>query len=131
MKKLVSLIKACMTSDMNLFKVSSKKRGKGNIVLPIILAIYLMGYIGGISFMLFKELDVDGNAYVLLSVFAFIITLLTFIEGIYKTSSLIFNAKDDDLLLSLPIKRSTVIFIRLFKFYVFELLYNSVFLYSI
>ncbi|MBR4830519.1 MAG: hypothetical protein IKZ96_01980 [Bacilli bacterium] len=128
MKKLMSLIKACMTSDMNLFKVSSKKKGKSSIILPIILAIYLMGYIGGISFILFKELDVDGNAYVLLSVFAFIITFLTFIEGIYKTSSLIFNAKDDDLLLSLPIKRSTVIFIRIFKFYIFELLYNSVFL---
>ena len=41
---------------------------------------------------------------------------------------LIFNCKDDQLLLSLPIKRRTVLFIRIFKFYVFELLFNSMFL---
>jgi ABC-2 type transport system permease protein len=129
MKKLISLLKACMSSDMNILRISSKKRkGKASIVLPIILAVYLMGYFGFISFGLFSELDKNNNAYVLLSVFAAAITLLTLIEGIYKTSSLLFNCKDDDLLGSLPIKKSTIIFIRIFKFYVFELLYNSLFL---
>ncbi len=128
MKKLFSLIRACMSSDMNLFKVSNKKHGKGNVILPIIIALYLMGYIGFISFGLFSEFSKTNTAYVLLSVFAFGITLLTFIEGIYKTGSLLFGCKDDDLLLSLPIKRSTVLFIRILKFYIFELLYNSIFL---
>ena len=129
MKKLISLLKACMSSDMNILRISSKKRkGKASIVLPIVLAVYLMGYFGFISFGLFSELDKTNNAYVLLSVFAAAITLLTLIEGMYKTSSLLFNCKDDDLLLSLPIKKSTIIFIRIFKFYVFELLYNSLFL---
>ncbi|MBR4350937.1 MAG: hypothetical protein IKP98_01800 [Bacilli bacterium] len=129
MKKLISLLKACMSSDMNIFRINSKKKkGKSSIVLPIILAVYLMGYFGFMAFGLFSELDKTNNAYVLLSVFAAAITLLTLIEGMYKTSSLLFNCKDDDLLLSLPIKKSTVIFVRIFKFYVFELLYNSLFL---
>ena len=129
MKRLKSLLKACLSSDMNLFKISNKKKkGKGSMALPIILAIYLMGYIGFMSFGLYSELDKQGSAYVLLSIFTFAITLLTLIEGMYKTGSLLFNCKDDDLLLSLPIKRSTVLFVRIFKFYLFELLYNSLFL---
>ena len=129
MKRLKSLLKACLSSDMNLFKISNKKKkGKGSVVLPIVLAIYLMGYIGFMSFGLYNELDKQGSAYVLLSIFTFAITLLTLIEGMYKTGSLLFNCKDDDLLLSLPIKRSTVLFVRIFKFYLFELLYNSLFL---
>lgn len=129
MKRLKTLLKACLSSDMNLFKISNKKKkGKGSAVLPIILAIYLMGYFGFMSFGLYSELDKQGSAYVLLSIFTFAITLLTLIEGMYKTGSLLFNCKDDDLLLSLPIKRSTVLFVRIFKFYLFELLYNSLFL---
>lgn len=60
--------------------------------------------------------------------FVIITSALTLIEGIYKSGNLLFNCKDDNLLLSLPIKRGTVLFIRVFKFYVFELLYNSLFL---
>ena len=66
--------------------------------------------------------------FVLLAMFVFLTSILTIIEGIYKAGNLIFNCKDDNLLLSLPIKRSTVVFIRIFKFYLFELMYNSVFL---
>ena len=129
MKKLISLIKASMSSDMNLFTINTKKKkGKSSLVLPIILAIYLMGYIGVVAFGLFSKLDKNNTAYVLLSVFAAAITLLTLIEGVYKTSSLLFNCKDDDLLQSLPIKKSTILFIRILKFYIFELLYNSLFL---
>ena len=50
------------------------------------------------------------------------------IEGVYKSGPLLFNCKDDQLLLSLPIKRSTVFFVRVFKFYVFELIFNVLFI---
>ena len=53
---------------------------------------------------------------------------MTFVEGVYKSGSLMFNCKDDDLLLSLPIKRRSILFVRIFKFYIFELLFNSLFL---
>ena len=38
---------------------------------------------------------------------------LQIMEGIYKTSSLLFNCKDDNLLFSLPIKRSEVLLDRI------------------
>jgi ABC-2 type transport system permease protein len=54
--------------------------------------------------------------------------VMTIVEGIYKTSSLLFNCKDDQLLLSLPISRRAVLFTRMFKFYVFELEFHSLFI---
>jgi len=127
MKKLYSLIKACMTSDMNLFKIKTKSK-KSAILLPLLIALYLMFMIWGSANSMFEQLAPVHVQYVLLSFAAFSISIMTLIEGIYKTGPLIFNCKDDSLLLSLPIKRRTVLFIRIFKFYVFELLFNSLFL---
>ena len=42
MKKIVSLIKACMTSDMNLFKIRQKKDKKSSPLLPFIIAFLFM-----------------------------------------------------------------------------------------
>ena len=128
MKKNISLIKACMTSDMSLFKIKTKKNSKWGLLLPLFIALYLMFMIWGSANSLFEKLAPMNLSYILLSLFIFSISIMTFIEGIYKTGSLIFNCRDDQLLLSLPIKRSTVLFIRIFKFYIFELLFNSLFL---
>ena len=37
MKKLYSLIKASMTSDMNLFKIKTKKNNKSRVLIPLLL----------------------------------------------------------------------------------------------
>lgn len=129
MKKLCSLIKATLSSDMSLFKFKSKKDNKTSktgfvIVITLLLFFSIYSY----ADMFMEPLSKVHLEYVLLTLFILITAVMTLIEGIYKASSLIFNCKDDNLLLSLPIKKSTVLFIRIFKFYLFELLYNSVFL---
>lgn len=126
MKKLISLIKACMTDNMNLFRIRNNK--SSSKVLIAFLVIFFFFYIWSFANTIMEQLVEVYLEYVLLTLFALVTTILTLIEGIYKSSSLLFNCKDDDLLLSLPIKRSTVLFVRVFKFYVFELLYNSLFL---
>ena len=129
MKKLISLIKACMTDNMNLFRVRNKKQNKSsNKIFVAFLVVFFFFYIWSFANIIMDELVESHQEYVLLTLFVLITTLLTIIEGIYKSSSLLFNCKDDDLLLSLPIKKSSVLFIRVFKFYIFELLYNSLFL---
>ena len=129
MKKFFSLIKASMTEGMNLFKVSTKnKNAFTKILLPIILTIVLMGAMYSYSELIMNELQSVNMEFVLLTLFIILTSIMTLIEGIYKSGNLLFNCKDDNLLLSLPIKRSTILFIRVFKFYVFELLYNSIFL---
>ena len=128
MKKIFSLIRASMTSGMNLFKIKTKKNSKRAVLIPIFIAGYLMFMIWGSANSLFEKMAPMHIQYILLTLFVFSISIMTFIEGIYKTGSLIFNCKDDNLLLSLPIKKRTVLFIRVFKFYVFELMFNSMFL---
>ena len=128
MKKLSSLLRACMTNDMKIFKIKTKKNSKSALLLPTFIALYLMFMIWSSANAMFEKLAPLNLAYLLLSLFAFGISFMAFIEGIYKIGSLIFNCKDDQLLLSLPITRRTVLFIRVFKFYVFELMFNSLFL---
>ena len=129
MKKLLSLIKACMSDNMSLFKIKTKSQSKkAKLILPIFLFMFIFFYIVGFSNMIIEPLIEINSEYVLLTLFVTFTTIITFVEGIYKSGSLLFNSKDDNLLLSLPIKKSTVLFIRIFKFYVFEVLYNSMFL---
>ena len=129
MKKLISLIRACFTSDMNVFKIKQKKSSKKNkIPLPVIISLLMMFYIWTSSNTFFEKMAPLHLQILGLTLFVVGISFFTIIEGIYKTGSLLFNCKDDQLLLSLPLKRSTVLFIRIFKFYVFELIFNTIWL---
>ena len=129
MKKIISLIRVCMTSDMNVFKIKQKKDGKkNNAALPVVISLLIMFYIWSNSNMLFEKMAPLHLQVLVVSLFVVGISLFTIIEGVYKTGSLLFNCKDDQLLLSLPIKRSTVLFVRIFKFYVFELIFNTIWL---
>ena len=129
MKKLISLIKACMTSDMNIFKIKQKKdKKKKGALVPILISLCIMFTIWGNANTLFEKVAPLHLQVLALSFFVFGISLFTIIEGVYKSGSLLFNCKDDQLLLSLPIKRSTVLFIRILKFYVFELIFNTIWL---
>lgn len=129
MKKIISLIKACMTDNMSLFKIKNNKGSKASkIILPIFLFIICFFYIWSYANIFMEPLTKIHLEYILLSIFVFFTFILTLVEGIYKSSTLLFNCKDDNLLFSLPIKKSTVLFVRIFKFYVFELLYNSLFI---
>ena len=129
MKKLVSLIKTCMTDNMSLFKIKGKQQnGTSKAFFPVVLAILVFASVWSYANMLMEPLIKVNMEFVLLTIFIFFTSVMTLVEGIYKSSNLLFNCKDDNLLLSLPIKKSTVLFIRILKFYVFELLYNSLFL---
>lgn len=130
MKKLRSLLKACLSSDMQLFVISNKSKDgkKKSKALPIIIYCFLALCMFSYANMFMDPLKETHLEYVVLSLFIFGTFVFTLIEGIYKTGNLLFNCKDDNLLLSLPIKKSTVLFVRIFKFYLFELLYNSVFI---
>ena len=129
MKKLLSLIRASMTEGMNIFRINTKKKSfNTKVILPIVLALVLMLAMYSYNEMVMSALAPANLHFVLLTIFIFLTSILTLIEGIYKSGNLLFNCKDDNLLLSLPVRRSTVLFIRVFKFYVFELMYNSIFL---
>lgn len=129
MKKIYSLIRASMTSGMNIFKIKQKKNGKkSSILLPLMLSFLFMFAIWSNANMIFEQLAPMHLQMIVISLVVFATSIMTIIEGVYKTGPLLFNCKDDQLLLSLPIKRSTVLFVRMFKFYAFELMFNSLFM---
>ena len=129
MKKLFSLLRACMTDGMQLFRFGKKQKGKkGGIAIAVMLVLCVGFSIWGYANMMIDSLLDSGLSFVVLTLFVLITSILTLAEGIYKSGSLLFNCTDDNLLLALPIKKSTVFFVRIFKFYVFELLYNALFL---
>ena len=129
MNKLFSLIKAAMSQDMNLFKIRQKNQSKiGKMLFPIVLGIILMFCIGTYAYSMAEILSPMGLTSVLLSVFIILTAILTIFEGAYKSQGILFEARDSDLLFSLPITKKRIFFIRLLKLIVFQLIYNSLFL---
>lgn len=131
MGKFLTLLKASLTEGMSLFKVKTRKKSgeeKSGMGLVIFLSALIAFSVGFYVLGLLEGLNGTGRESSLLAVFVLAATLLTVIEGIYKSDSLIFNCKDDDLLLSLPITRREIVWLRIVKFYLFELAYDSLFL---
>ena len=109
MKKLVSLLKATMSQDMNLFRIRTKNESKTRkMVLPIFLFLVVMFSIGSYAAMFAEQLEPMNLTYIILTMFIMLTSLLTLIEGIYKSQGILFEAKDNDLLFSLPITKSKI-----------------------
>ena len=129
MNKMMSLIKACAFDNLTTFKMGNKKKNKKiEKILPFLFTLLCFSINWFIAEFLMKELSKHNAHIVLLTLFILYTSVMTLIEGIYKSSGLLFNCKDDDLLLSLPISKRVVLFIRILKFYIFEMFYNSLFL---
>lgn len=129
MKKLVSLLKAAMSQDMSIFRTKTKNQSRiSKLILPIALALIVMFSIGSYAYMFAEELSKMGYTYIILTIFIMFTSLLTLIEGVYKSQGILFEAKDNDLLFSLPISKTKIFFVRMFKFITFQILYNSLFL---
>ena len=128
--KTVSLLKAVLTEDMNLFKFrtgTNTSRIK-KILLPLFLFIAVGYSIGYYAYIIGKQLHDINLTYVMLSMFIFMVSIITLLEGIYKSQGILFECKDNDLLFSLPIPKSKILFVRIFKLLLFQYLYNLMFL---
>lgn len=128
--KTFSLLRAILSQDMNLFKYSTKENSSKikKILLPIILFFLVSFSIGSYAFVISSKLAPLNLTYIMLSMFIFMVVILTFMQGIYKSQGILFETKDNDLLFSLPISKGKILFARIFKLLLFEYLYNLMFL---
>ena len=128
--KTISLLKAVLSQDMNVFKYSAKRNSSklNKILFPIMLFIIVGISIGTYAYMIGKNLAPFNLTYIMVSMFIMMVTILTFIEGIYKSQGILFESKDNDLLFSLPIKKSQILFVRIVKLLLFQYIYNLLFL---
>ena len=129
MRKAFALFKASLSEGMSFFKIRGRNRSKFmKIGLPIIIGVLFMSAMASYGYMMIESLSETGMEYVTLTLFSLVATIFILAEGVYKTSGLLFNCRDDDIVLALPIKKSTVLLIRMMKFYLFEVMVNALFL---
>lgn len=128
--KTLPLLKAVLTCDMNMFKYSAgKNASKKKKILLLVFLFLVVGFsVGYYAYLLGKPLHKVGLTYVMLSLFIFVVSIITLIEGIYKSQGILFETKDNDLLFSLPISRGKILFVRIFKLILFQYLYNLMFI---
>lgn len=125
-----SLIKAAFSQDMNIFRYKSKRNSskRQKLILPIFLFCMIVISISLYAYEIAEMLKPSNLTYVMLSMFLILTTMITLVEGIYKAQGIMFEAKDNDLLFSLPIKKSKILFVRLLKILVFQYIFNLMFL---
>lgn len=134
MNKLISILKATFTEDFNRnkFRKNQKKSSKNilGIILKTILVVFIvtsvLGYVGAYAYLLADELSPMHLTYVMLSMFSIVAIITVFMEGIYRSGAVLFDSKDNDMLLSMPIKKSTILASRLIRFISFEYLWTLI-----
>ncbi len=130
MKRTLSLLRAALSQDMNMFKYGTKANSSKlkKIIFPVCLFIIVCLSLGVYAYMIADELSKVHLTYIMLTMFIFIVSILAFMQGIYKSQGILFEARDNDLLFSLPISRSKILFVRIFKLLLFQYIYNLMFL---
>lgn len=128
--KTFSLLRAAMSQDMSLFKFKTGPNASlaSRIILPVFLFCVVSMSIGTLAVSVAEVLHPADLDNLMLCLFMAFVTLLAFSEGIYKSQGVLFECKDNDLLFSLPIKRSTILLLRVFKLITFEIMFNAMFL---
>jgi len=128
MNKLIPILKATMAEGIQLFNYRARTE-RSRRLMPFLLATLIgtcMLFSASAMTLEFKEDGVAPTAT--LSLYVIITAIIIIMEGIYKSGDLLFSPRDNDLLLSMPIEKSTIVFARIIKFYAFEMLYCLIFL---
>ena len=92
---------------------SAVKGGRGRIVLVIILYLFLAGSFAfmstSVAMVLGTVLIPIGAAWLYFAIFIIAALSVIFILGIFETKAELFECKDNDLLLSMPIKPRDIV----------------------
>ena len=129
MSKYLSMLKAMMSQDMNIFRYKTKSNSpkSSKYLLSAMLMLIVMCSIGFYYYTFAVELEKIGAIHAILTIALAFSTIIVFIEGVYKSPTMLFEPKDNDLLFSLPIDKNKILFARLIKLYIFQLLYALLF----
>lgn len=128
--KLFPVLKATMTGDMSIFRIKNQSKGKTklDIARKIILIIFLFGILlisfGSYAYMFAEQLHKVNLTYIVITLFAFITSIMLFIQGIYQSQGILFDAKDNDILFSMPIKKKVIFASRLIKLLYFQYVWD-------
>ena len=108
-----ALIRAKLASLLLIFKGRNGKNSAGKIILAALLVLYSVG----MFIFMFRELfaglipaaDAIGAGWLTISLYTMIAFSLMVFESIFTTKAHLFEAKDNELLLSMPIPMSYIL----------------------
>ena len=120
MNKIFSIIKATRSDIAFSNKSANKKRQTTNIRSTIGYMSLIIFVFGMYAFIFASELSKVNMTYVILALFSIAAVLMSLTGGIMKAGNMIYASKDNDLLLSMPIKKSDIYFARVIKFILYE-----------
>ncbi|MCL2045559.1 MAG: hypothetical protein FWG88_04160 [Oscillospiraceae bacterium] len=109
------------------FRGTSKKRKKSSVVLFVILAIYIavmmLFSVGGMFYLLCTPFFTMGIGWLYFALAGIIVFVICFLSNVFMIQSSLFNAQDNELLLSMPIKPSAILAGRLCSLLVVDYAY--------
>ena len=118
-----------MTAFMTKNNKTGKRHSPGKIaglgILFGICYISLMFAFFGISTAL-SDLISNGNAYLYFMLMGMMCLILGVVGSVFSTTSALYQAKDNDLLLSMPISPAKILLVRMTGVYVFSLVFCSI-----
>lgn len=111
-------------------KKSGKSRSKNGIVIYSLLYVVLFGFLSGMFFTmalpLCGPLVTVGLGWLYFALMSLVGVAFGVFGSVFNTYSSMYLAKDNDLLLSMPIPPSTILFVRLCGVYLIGLLYELI-----
>jgi ABC-2 type transport system permease protein len=128
-KKQLAELFAGMFNRSAVGKNGKKQGSKTKIILYALLLLYVVGVFAvlfygasGMFFDAFSPLGLSWLTFAFLGISAVGIGVIT---TAFMANSVLYNAKDNDLLLSMPIKPWQIIFARIFTLYFMNFLYSA------
>ena len=127
-----NLFKILSITIKNNFKLAKlKTMNKRKLIGMIIFILFIVFSLGSTMFVynnvLFETLEKANIVSIYLPTIFIISILGAFVFTIYTAKSVLFESKDNDLLLHLPIPAKTVLFARLVTLYFYNLLFSMMF----
>ena len=125
--KLIRLNIRALFSRMFLRNRNQKKRNPIVNVLIALLALYVIGSLMGLFGVMFyginKPLFSMGFGWLYFSIMGLAVFIFCFVGSVFAAQAQLFNAKDNELLLSLPIRPSAILTGRLASLLLLEYLF--------
>ena len=134
--KLFTLLKASMYGNMNIFKVGRKNKNSvsGKLSKTVILTLctlLIMSVFAMYAVVIITPLKEFKMAHIAITLFGIVTTVMIFIQGIYRSQGIFFDAKDNDMLFSMPIKKSTIFSVRLIKLIAFQYMWDFIIMFPL
>ena len=127
MNNLWTLLKATK-SNINIIKKGTTNNLKtvGKIILAAFIVFTIIVTVVSYAFLVAEPLSKVNMTFVEISLFIIVDVLISFMGAVYKSQGVLFKSKDNDMLLSLPISKRTILASRIITLIVYQYIWTAI-----